>query len=132
MFFKRRPKLSPLSASSAGIRSAAGPSSASVIGRNTRFRGEVRGKGPLSIRGQVKGAVAIDERLSVEQDGILEADVIATDIVVAGHIQGDLRTPGTAFIRSSGRVEGSLRASRLRVDLGAVLKGSISRSESVA
>ena len=129
MFFRRHSKLSALQETAPGSRSSTGPISTSIIGRNTRFRGEVRGRGPLSIRGQVKGTVAIDQRLFVEQDGMLEADVLASEVVVAGHVLGDLRTPGTAFIRASGRVEGSLRASRLRVDLGAVLKGSVSRSE---
>jgi cytoskeletal protein CcmA (bactofilin family) len=129
MFFRRNPKPASLLESLPQARSASPAAFTSVLGQNTRFRGEVRGRGPLSIRGQMKGTVAIEDRLSVEQGGMLEAEVLAAELIIAGHAQGTLHALGTVSIRSSGTVEGSLRAPRLRVEQGAVLKGSVSRSE---
>jgi cytoskeletal protein CcmA (bactofilin family) len=84
----------------------------------------------LRIRGQVKGTVAIDQGLTIENGSFVEADALATDILVAGSIQGNLRARGTLALRSTGRVEGSLQASRMRVEEGAILKGTVLRGGS--
>jgi len=129
MFFKRRtkspPAFEPLSASNP----SPARSATSVLGKNTRFRGEVRGRGPLSVRGQVKGIVAIDERLSIENGGLLEAEAVAADMIVAGQARGTLRVRGVLVVRSTGQVEGTLRAARLRIEHGAIVRGTVTRGD---
>ena len=129
MFFRKRPTVPPVSDSSSAPRLsvASPPSSASIIGRNTRFRGEVRGRGPLVIRGQVQGDVGIEDRLTVEVGGLLDAEVRATDLVVAGEARGNLQAAGTLALRSTGVAEGKMSARGMRVEEGAIVKGTLSR-----
>jgi cytoskeletal protein CcmA (bactofilin family) len=127
VFFRKQQKPTSLAASSPASRPGTSSSPPSVIGRNTRFRGEVSGRGPLRIQGQVKGIVSIDERLTVEQGGLLEADSLATEVVVAGTVSGNLQARRSAALRATGRVEGNLRALQLRVEEGAILKGTVIR-----
>jgi len=130
MFFRKKgpavPRVSD-SPSPPRLSVAATPSSASVIGRNTRFRGEVRGRGPLIIRGQVEGDVGIEERLTVDVGGLLDAVVRANDVVVAGEARGNLQAEGTLILRSTGVAEGRMSAGGMRVEEGAILKGTLSR-----
>ena len=134
MFFRKRPAVPPVSdpPSPPRLSAASTPSTASVIGRNTRFRGEVRGRGPLIIRGQVEGNVGIEERLTVDVGGLLEAEVRANDVVVAGEARGNLLAAGTLVVRSTGVAEGKLNARGMRVEEGAILKGTLSRNGSSA
>jgi len=131
MFFRKRAKETGTPASGPlrlSVRSDT-PPSPTLIGRNTRFRGQIRGKGPVVIRGQVQGTVGIDESLAVEPGGVLDAETWASDVVIGGSVQGDLRVAGTLAVRSTGAVEGKIRARRLRVEEGAFLKGTVTRGE---
>ncbi len=137
MFFRKRPKepFIPETGSPGSPRPSVMDGVApvpSIIGRNTRFRGEVRGRGPLVIRGQVQGTVRIEDRLTVESGGVLEAETHASDALIGGSVQGNLQVRGTLAVRASGSLEGRLRARRMRVEEGAVLKGTVSRIESQA
>ena len=134
MFFRKRAKETGTPASGPSRLSARSdaPPSPTLIGRNTRFRGEIRGRGPVVIRGQVQGTVGIDESLAVEPGGVLDAETRASDALIEGSVQGDLQVAGTLSVRSTGVVEGTIRARRLRVEEGAFLKGTVIRSEPVA
>ena len=83
----------------------------------------------MVIRGQVQGTVGIDESLAVELGGVLVAETRSSDALIEGSVQGDLRVAGTLAVRSTGAVEGKIRARRLRVEEGAFLKGTITRGE---
>jgi len=137
MFFRKRPKDSLIPGADASgsprpsVMSGVAPAP-SIIGRNTRFRGEVRGRGPLVIRGQVQGTVGIEDRITVEAGGVLDAETRAAEALIGGSVQGDLQVRGTLAVRATGILEGRIRARRLRVEAGAVLKGTVSRSESQA
>ena len=124
MFFRKR--------ASAAESNGAGPASdrgrgstGSVIGSNTRFRGEVRGGGPLSIRGDVRGSVGMDGRLTVEPGGRLEADGRLAEVIIAGSAGGALEISGTLTVRSTGTIEGRIQSARLRVEEGARIQGAI-------
>jgi cytoskeletal protein CcmA (bactofilin family) len=99
----------------------------SVIGGSTRFRGRIHGNGPLTIRGQVEGRVDIDDRLIVAPAGRLEADARAGDILLEGSASGELLARGSLALRSTGRAEGRIQASRLRVERGGTMHGTVSR-----
>jgi len=137
MFFRKRPKDSllqkadPTGSSRPSVMNGVAPAP-SILGRNTRFRGEVRGRGPLVIRGQVQGTVKIEDRLIVEAGGVLDAETFANEALIGGSVLGDLQVRGTLAVRATGILEGRLRARRLRVEEGAVLKGTVSRGESQA
>ena len=81
----------------------------------------------MKILGQVKGIVSIEERLTIEQGGTLEADSLATELVVAGAASGNLQARRSASLRATGRVEGNLRARQFRVEEGAILTGTVIR-----
>jgi len=137
MFFRKRPK-DPLipgadasGASRLSVMNGVAPAP-SIIGRNTRFRGEVRGRGPLVVRGQVQGMVGIEDRLTVEAGGVLDAETRAGEAMIGGSVQGDLQVRGTLAVRATGSVQGRIRARCLRVEAGAVLGGTVSQDESQA
>ena len=110
-----------------GGRSVGTSASQSVIGGNTRFRGRVRGNGPLLIRGQVEGHVDIGDQLTVAPAGRLDADARAGDILLEGSASGELLARNGLVLRPTGRVEGRIQAGRLRVERGGTIHGSVGR-----
>ena len=124
MFFRKR--TSGTESNAAGPAGERGRSpSGSVIGSNTRFRGEVRGGGPLSIRGDVRGSVGMVGRLIVEPGGHLEADGRLAEVIIAGSAGGALEISGTLTVLSTGTIEGRIQSARLRVEEGARIQGAI-------
>lgn len=113
--------------SSAPSRPAGPVSDRSVIGRNTRFRGDIRGRGPLTVRGQVEGSVGIEDRLLVEHGASLDAESRAAEVIVAGRATGTLLARERLTVRPTGTVEGKIQTDRFRVEEGGLVTASVTR-----
>jgi cytoskeletal protein CcmA (bactofilin family) len=126
MFFRRRSEASRNEAG-AGRPLPTNAGAVSVIGSHTRFRGEIRGAGALTIRGQVEGTISLRDALSIERGARILANVTAADLILGGTAQGEMTIQRTLTLRSSGVVEGVIQADKLRVEEGAVLNASVRR-----
>ena len=132
MFFRRRENASPNVSNSRLFGTKVEEAPASVIGQNTRFRGEVRGRGLLVIRGHVEGILHLQGRVSVESGSTLRADVHAPEMVLAGDAQGAIRIRETLCVRTTGILQGDVESGRLLVEEGAVLRGTLRQMVEVA
>ena len=131
MFFRKRVKDAESSPTTRffGGREVEAP--ASVIGRNTRFRGEVRGTGGLLVRGLVEGSLHLQGPLSVAPGSSLRADVQAPVMVLAGHAEGAIRIHELLSVQPSATFQGEVECGRVRVEEGAVLRGTLRRVASL-
>jgi Integral membrane protein CcmA involved in cell shape determination len=125
MFFRRKAAPKPQGARLFGGRVEEAP--ASVIGKNTRFRGEVHGSGPLVIRGQVEGTLQMDGRLSLESGSSLRADVHVPEMVLAGEAEGEIHVRELLSVRSTGALRGAVESGCILVEEGAVVRGTVRR-----
>lgn len=130
MFFRRKSAPNPQGTRLFGGRVEEVPDS--VIGRNTRFRGEVHGGGHLVIRGQVEGTLQMDGRVSVESGSLLRANVQAPEMVLAGDAEGEIRILQILSVRSTGTLHGDVESGCILVEEGAVLRGTVRRRVEVA
>ncbi len=98
-----------------------------VIGQHTRFRGEVRGRGALEIRGQMEGSLRVDDRVSIAREGRMSAEVSALELVVEGFLEGEIRVRDRLMLLRGGHVHGHVESGRMEVEEGAILKGTVQR-----
>jgi cytoskeletal protein CcmA (bactofilin family) len=107
--------------------SAAGAATAhATIGSSIVIKGEVSGTEPLFIDGTVEGSIHIpDHRVTVGRGSRVAADVRAHDVVVMGSVKGNIYAADLLDIRADSFIEGQMVAKRIRIDDGAVLKGSV-------
>jgi cytoskeletal protein CcmA (bactofilin family) len=102
------------------------PSDAAILTRGICINGELTGKADLVIDGDVKGSIRLGEsRLTVGQAGHVQADIEASEIVVHGRVEGDLRGRERVVLGSSCQVVGDLEAPRVVIDDGARFNGRI-------
>jgi cytoskeletal protein CcmA (bactofilin family) len=102
---------------------------ATVIGREIKFRGEISGSTDLLIDGDVEGIIRLPgARLTVRSDGHLRATVAAQDVVIAGHIEGEIRATGRVELRAGAVVVGDICAARFSIEEGATLRGGVDPS----
>jgi cytoskeletal protein CcmA (bactofilin family) len=127
MFFRRRTSLPAVERPGllSGGRSE-GPAG-SVIGKNTRFRGEIHGDGALRIRGHVEGTLRVQGRVTIEAGSWVHAAIFAPEMILAGTAEGEFRVPQILCVQSSGRIHGDVTSGKLLVQEGAVLRGTLHR-----
>ncbi|HEY8520361.1 MAG TPA: polymer-forming cytoskeletal protein [Gammaproteobacteria bacterium] len=102
---------------------ATGPST--YIAATTRLEGKLAGQGHYVFCGTAEGECDIDGPLTLAKGALWKGTVRATDIVVAGTVEGDVVARGRVEIVGSARVTGSLSGQSIAVAEGAVIEGEI-------
>lgn len=103
------------------------------IGKSIVICGEVKGNEDLILDGRVEGTVTLTEgRLTVGPNANIAADLAAKDVLVLGHVQGNIVASGRVELRAGCNVEGDISALRLAVEDNAVFRGKVDLTQAVA
>ena len=103
------------------------------IGKSVVICGEVKGSEDLIVDGRVEGTVSLTEsRLTIGPSANVAADLSAKDVLILGHVQGNVVASGRVELRSGCIVEGDIRALRLAVEDNAVFRGKVDLTQAVA
>ena len=98
----------------------------STIGKSLLIKGEITGSESIHIEGTVEGSVNLpDNRVTVGRNGRVSANIAAREIVVLGEVVGSCEASDHFDIRSKGSLCGDVVVSRISVEDGAFLTGSI-------
>jgi len=98
----------------------------STIGKTLLIKGEITGSGSVHIEGKVEGSIDLpDDRVTVGRNGRVSANIAAQDIVVLGEVLGSCNASDHLDVRSEGSLYGDVVVSRISVEDGAYLTGSI-------
>ncbi|MGB6484191.1 MAG: polymer-forming cytoskeletal protein [Candidatus Acidiferrales bacterium] len=101
-------------------------SDAAILTRGICIKGELTGRADLLIDGDVQGSIRLgDSRLTVGQSGHVQADIEASEILVHGRVEGDLRGRERVSLGSSCHVVGDLEAPRIAIEDGARFNGRV-------
>ena len=111
MLFKRR------------IQDSNGPTT--YVAASTTIVGTITGKGAYVFCGTVEGDCDIEGPLTLADGGRWKGTLKATDIVVAGVVEGDVIAAQRVEILGSARVTGSLAGNSIAVAEGAIIAGEI-------
>ena len=111
MLFKRR------------IQDTTGPTT--YVAASTTIAGTVTGKGAYVFCGTVEGDCDIEGPLTLAAGGRWKGILKATDIVVAGVVEGDVVAKQRVEILGTARITGSLAGNSIAVAEGAVIEGEI-------
>src|SRR5688572_16004166 len=96
-----------------------------LIGSKITIRGQISGNQDLVIEGRVEGKVSLENRLTVEESGSVEADLEVVDAALKGEVRGDINASRSAVLHAGARVVGNIRAPRVVVEEGARFSGAI-------
>jgi cytoskeletal protein CcmA (bactofilin family) len=95
------------------------------IAASTTIVGTITGKGAYVFCGAVEGDCDIEGPLTLAAGGRWKGTVKATDIVVAGTVEGDVIASQRVEILGTARVTGSLAGNSIAVAEGAIIAGEI-------
>jgi cytoskeletal protein CcmA (bactofilin family) len=98
----------------------------STIGKSLLIKGEITGSESLYIEGKVEGSIDLPgDRVTVGRNGRVSANIAAQNIVVLGEVLGSCKASDYLDIRSEASLYGDVVVSRISVEDGAFLTGSI-------
>jgi len=100
-----------------------------MIGPETRISGEVRGEEDLLVRGRVEGKIQLSETLTIDEGGIVQADVEVKILIVSGVLVGNIRASESVRFTDKARVVGDISAPRFVMESGAAYRGRIDMGE---
>lgn len=101
------------------------PPRATVIGPGVSVKGELRGEGALTMLGQFEGEMVLDGAVHIGPAARVDANITASEIVIAGAVRGNLAASGRVEILGSGSLTGTLKSGSLSAGSGATVKGEV-------
>jgi|HubBroStandDraft_6_1064221.scaffolds.fasta_scaffold108239_2 cytoskeletal protein CcmA (bactofilin family) len=103
-----------------------------IIGRTTRIRGRVTGAVDLEVQGFVEGEIAVGGDVTVDAHGMVGAGIRGRRLLVRGAVKGDLVGDESIVLESGARVVGDVRAPRVAIALGALVRGYVQTGDADA
>jgi len=111
---------------SAARNAALNTSEQATIGKSLVIKGEVSGSESLYIDGRVEGSINLSgNRVTIGRNGVVNANIVAREIVVIGKVKGNLQASDRVDIRNEGSLTGDVVAQRISIEDGAFFKGGI-------
>lgn len=96
------------------------------IGESIRFEGTLSGLEDVVVDGEVKGTVQLPEfSLTVGPTGRINADIEARNVTVRGRVTGNIVCLERMRLCNTGSIDGDVKAPRILIEDGAVVRGRI-------
>ena len=93
------------------------------LGPDAEVNGKLSFATPTRIEGRLTGQIKASDVLVVGPHARIEASVEASELIVMGEIQGEVRASGRVEICSGGKVFGDVQTKTLVIREGAVFEG---------
>lgn len=97
----------------------------SVIGEQSKFKGEFTTAGSVNINGEFEGRLSAGGEVIVSPGGRLVGEIEGGSIVVSGQVDGNLKAKDILEISKSGRVNGDLTGGKIIIEDGATYHGRV-------
>lgn len=96
-----------------------------MVGKGLVLRGEITGEGDLHVQGRAEGKINVTGTVFILEGSSVQADIAATEIIVAGVVRGNLTATSKVELSPTGHLVGDIRSPALIVREGAALNGGI-------
>jgi len=94
-----------------------------LVSKDAEFQGTLRIQGSVRVDGTILGDLVSTHTVTVGNTGVIEGNINAEEIIVAGRVKGALIAKGRVMLESTAQFEGDLTATKLAVVEGAVFRG---------
>ncbi|WP_263785371.1 bactofilin family protein [Salinibacter grassmerensis] len=94
-----------------------------LVGEGTVFEGTVRAESDVRASGRIVGTLEVDGKTMIAEEGEVEGEIIATNVEIAGQVQGEIYVDERLVLKSTAQVDGTIETDRLVVEEGAEFSG---------
>lgn len=100
-----------------------------IIATAMRVEGELKSNGNIKIDGIVTGKIHTTQDLYIGSNAQIDADLIASNAVVAGVVKGNVTIKNSLSIAETGRILGNISCTKLNIQDGALFIGNCRMQE---
>ena len=98
-------------------------SAATLISEGCKLTGVLTGDCDFQINGEVDGDCEIESTIMLAKSGLWTGTIRAANVIVAGHVEGDIIASGSVEITDTARITGTVAGEAIAVAEGAVVEG---------
>lgn len=98
------------------------------LGPKDVLQGRLEVQGDLKIAGNVEGDLKASGDVTVDSGATIQAAIEGANVSVRGQVTGNVTARKRLTLGGTGRLNGDVRVSRLTVEDGATLNGSVTMS----
>lgn len=102
-----------------------------VIAEGMRVTGRLKGTGNVIISGELESDCEINGSVTLTDTGRCKGTIRATDVMIAGNLNGDVLAEGRIEVSRSALVKGSLAGANIAVAEGAVIEGGMQTTSGI-
>ena len=96
---------------------------ATLISEGCKITGVITGNCDFQVNGEVEGDCEIDSTLTLARGGLWKGTIRAENVIVSGHVEGDILASGRVEITDTAKITGTVSAQAIAVAEGAVVEG---------
>ena len=96
---------------------------ATLISEGCRITGVITGNCDFQVNGEVEGDCEIDSTLMLAKSGLWKGTIRAGNVIVSGHVEGDIFASGSVEITDTAKITGTVSGGAIAVAEGAVVEG---------
>ena len=105
-----------------------------LVGPRVTIRGDVHFSGGLYVEGSIIGAVVAEEGcpdavVTLAENGLIDGEVRAPQVVVNGELRGDVYASGKIVLAAKARVQGNIYYQVVEMAAGAMISGRLIHGE---
>ncbi|MCZ6837164.1 MAG: polymer-forming cytoskeletal protein [Planctomycetota bacterium] len=94
-----------------------------IIGPDASFKGDLKFESSAQVLGKIEGTITAKGRLEVSGGSECKATVLAKEVIVEGHIQGNVEAGDLVELKPKGMITGDIVAARMSMAEGAAIDG---------
>ena len=96
-----------------------------VIGAGITVEGEITTDEDVVVSGTLRGKLVAKDAVTVENGGVVEADITGGPVQVSGSVTGNINSGERVDLQSGAKVVGNVKAARITIADGAQFKGNV-------
>jgi cytoskeletal protein CcmA (bactofilin family) len=97
--------------------------SATLINEGCKITGLITGSGDYLVNGEIDGDCDLGGTVTLARHGMWKGTIKAGNVVIAGHVEGDIVAAGKVEITDTARILGTVSGEAIAVAEGAVVEG---------
>ena len=94
-----------------------------IINEGCKVTGLITGTGDFLINGEIDGDCDLGGTVTLAKHGFWKGTIKAGNVIIAGHVEGDIVAAGKVEITDTARITGTVSGEAIAVAEGAVVEG---------
>lgn len=103
---------------------AVNPNTLNIINSGTQITGDVNSEGDMRVDGGIKGYLTSKARLVLGPTAVIEGDVKAVNVEIAGEVNGNIYVSELLTVKATAKISGDIVSNKLIIEAGATFNGT--------